>query len=173
MLKKEGGFSMFFSEMLKFKRMSPNAYAPVKGSAGAAGLDLFSAYPYMIPPKGKVVIDTDIQVAPPQGYYCRIAPRSGLARDHFLDIGGGIVMCVYHDFFFRSDCSYILGVVDPDYRGNVRVIVFNFSDQAYQVEKGHKVAQLICTPYIMPTLQECDILDDTIRAGQGFGSSGK
>ena len=73
---------------------------------------LFSAYDYIIPPKGKVLAKTDLQIQLPNGCYGRVAPRSGLAHKHFIDVGAG--------------------VIDQDYRGNVGVILFNFGDQEFK-----------------------------------------
>uniref|UniRef100_A0A8B9GDD9 Deoxyuridine 5'-triphosphate nucleotidohydrolase n=1 Tax=Amazona collaria TaxID=241587 RepID=A0A8B9GDD9_9PSIT len=82
------------------------------GSARAAGYDLYSAYDCDIPPMGKAVVKTDIQVALPSGCYGRVAPRSGLAAKHFIDVGAG--------------------VIDEDYRGNVGVVLFNFGKETFE-----------------------------------------
>jgi len=73
---------------------------------------VFSAYDYTVPSKGKVLAKTDIQIALPHGCYGRIAPRSGLAHKHFIDVGAG--------------------VIDEDYRGNVGVILFNFGEKDFE-----------------------------------------
>jgi dUTP pyrophosphatase len=75
-------------EVLRFVKLTPNAYAPSKGSPEAAGFDLCSAYDYEIQPSGKVLALTDIQIAVPWGCYGRVAPRSGLAHKNFIDVGG-------------------------------------------------------------------------------------
>uniref|UniRef100_A0A2K6SRV1 Deoxyuridine 5'-triphosphate nucleotidohydrolase n=1 Tax=Saimiri boliviensis boliviensis TaxID=39432 RepID=A0A2K6SRV1_SAIBB len=79
---------------LPFARLSEHATAPT-------GYDLYSAYDYTIPPMEKALVKTDIQIALPSGCYGRVAPRSGLAEKHFIDVGAG--------------------VIDEDYRGNVGV----------------------------------------------------
>lgn len=76
-------------------------------------LYVYSAYDYTITARGKVLVKTDIQIELPSGCYGRVAPRSGLAHKHFLDVGAG--------------------VIDEDYRGNVGVILFNFNDTDYEV----------------------------------------
>lgn len=96
----------------KVKKLSPNATIPTRGSNKAAGYDLSSAYEYTIPAKGKLLCKTDIAIAIPSGHYGRIAPRSGLAHRNFIDVGAG--------------------VIDEDYRGNVGVIIFNFSDEDFK-----------------------------------------
>uniref|UniRef100_A0A2K6FSX1 Deoxyuridine 5'-triphosphate nucleotidohydrolase n=1 Tax=Propithecus coquereli TaxID=379532 RepID=A0A2K6FSX1_PROCO len=84
---------------LRFARLSEHTTAPTRGSARAAGYNLYSAYDYTIPPMEKTVVKIDIQIALPAGCYGRVAPCSGLAAKHFIDVGAG--------------------VIDEDYRGNV------------------------------------------------------
>ena len=139
--------------VLKFAKLSKNATSPSRGSKLAAGFDLYSAYEYVIPSRGKVLVKTDIQIELPDGCYGRVAPRSGLAHKHFIDVGAG--------------------VIDQDYRGNVGVILFNFGDTDYQVNKGDRIAQLICEKICLPTLQEKETLNETERGEGGFGSSGQ
>ncbi|XP_078286049.1 deoxyuridine 5'-triphosphate nucleotidohydrolase, mitochondrial isoform X2 [Rhinoraja longicauda] len=73
--------------VLKFAKLSENAQRPTRGSERAAGYDLYSAYDYVILPQDKIVVKTDIQIALPSGFYGRVAPRSGLAAKHFIDVG--------------------------------------------------------------------------------------
>ncbi|XP_021262989.1 deoxyuridine 5'-triphosphate nucleotidohydrolase, mitochondrial isoform X2 [Numida meleagris] len=141
------------SARLRFTKLSENACAPSKGSARAAGYDLYSAYDYVIPPMEKAVVKTDIQIALPSGCYGRVAPRSGLAAKHFIDVGAG--------------------VIDEDYRGNIGVVLFNFGKETFEVKKGDRIAQLICERIFYPELEEVQALDDTERGEGGFGSTGK
>ncbi|XP_041750516.1 deoxyuridine 5'-triphosphate nucleotidohydrolase isoform X2 [Coregonus clupeaformis] len=138
--------------VLKFSKLSEHATAPTRGSAKAAGYDLFSAYDYSIGPMDKAIVKTDIQIAVPSGCYGRVAPRSGLAAKHFIDVGAG--------------------VVDEDYRGNVGVVLFNFSKETFEVKRGDRVAQLVCERICYPDLQELKTLDETERGSGGFGSTG-
>ncbi|KAF0880466.1 DUT protein, partial [Crocuta crocuta] len=138
---------------LRFVRLSEHATAPTKGSARAAGYDLYSAYDYTVPPMEKALVKTDIQIALPSGCYGRIAPRSGLAAKHFIDVGAG--------------------VIDEDYRGNVGVVLFNFGKEKFEVKKGDRIAQLICERIFYPEIEEVQVLDDTERGSGGFGSTGK
>ncbi|NWU78182.1 DUT protein, partial [Onychorhynchus coronatus] len=138
---------------LRFTKLSENAFAPSRGSARAAGYDLYSAYDCVIPPMEKAVVKTDIQIALPSGCYGRVAPRSGLAAKHFIDVGAG--------------------VIDEDYRGNVGVVLFNFGKETFEVKKGDRIAQLICERIYYPELEEVEALDDTDRGEGGFGSTGK
>ncbi|XP_006736865.1 deoxyuridine 5'-triphosphate nucleotidohydrolase, mitochondrial isoform X3 [Leptonychotes weddellii] len=141
------------SMRLRFVRLSEHATAPTKGSARAAGYDLYSAYDYTLPPMEKALVKTDIQVALPSGCYGRVAPRSGLAAKYFIDVGAG--------------------VIDEDYRGNVGVVLFNFGKEKFQVKKGDRIAQLICERIFYPEIEEVQVLDDTERGSGGFGSTGK
>ncbi|XP_072409345.1 deoxyuridine 5'-triphosphate nucleotidohydrolase-like isoform X1 [Chiloscyllium punctatum] len=140
-------------QRLRFARLSDNARPPSRGSERAAGFDLYSAYDYVIPAQGKAVVKTDIQIAVPHGFYGRVAPRSGLAAKHFIDVGAG--------------------VIDEDYRGNVGVVLFNFGKEDFEVKKGDRIAQLICERICYPELEELKSLDETERGAGGFGSTGK
>ncbi|XP_030434294.1 deoxyuridine 5'-triphosphate nucleotidohydrolase, mitochondrial isoform X1 [Gopherus evgoodei] len=138
---------------LRFAKLSENASAPSRGSARAAGYDLYSAYDYVIPAMEKAIVKTDIQISLPSGCYGRVAPRSGLAAKHFIDVGAG--------------------VIDEDYRGNVGVVLFNFGKEDFEVKKGDRIAQLICERIFYPELEEVQVLDDTERGTGGFGSTGQ
>ncbi|XP_077375498.1 deoxyuridine 5'-triphosphate nucleotidohydrolase, mitochondrial [Festucalex cinctus] len=138
--------------VLRFAKLSEHATTPTRGSTKAAGYDLYSAYDYSIDPMDKAIVKTDIQIAVPHGCYGRVAPRSGLAAKHFIDVGAG--------------------VIDEDYRGNVGVVLFNFSKQTFEVRKGDRVAQLVCERIAYPELVEQETLEDTERGAGGFGSTG-
>lgn len=127
------------SNILRFVKLTNNAHPPTRGSPKAAGFDLYSAYDATVPARERLLILTDIQIQLPEGCYGRIAPRSGLALHHYLDIGGG--------------------VIDQDYRGNVGVIIYNHSDMSFSVSRGDRIAQLICEKIYYPTLKEVKILD--------------
>lgn len=111
-----------------------------------------SAYDYVVPARGKLLVKTDIQIEVPTGCYGRVAPRSGLALKNSIDVGAG--------------------VIDEDYRGNVGVILFNFSEADFEVKKGDRIAQLICERIAYPNLVEVDSLTETARGEGGFGSTG-
>lgn len=117
------------AQSLTVKLLTEHAIAPKRGSAGAAGYDLArcvpfneatselyrSAYDYTIAPKGRLAIKTDVAMALPEGTYGRVAPRSGLAVNSGIDVGGG--------------------VIDSDYRGPVSVVLFNHGDTEFQGER--------------------------------------
>jgi len=139
-------------EILRFVRLTPSAYPPVYGSEGAAGADLCASDNCSVPAKGKLLVPTGLQIACPTGHYARIAPRSGLASKLFIDVGAG--------------------VVDEDYRGEVKVLLFNFSDTDFEVKKGDRIAQLICEKYAHVDIEEATSLEETVRGSGGFGSTG-
>ncbi|KAM0836539.1 hypothetical protein ACQ4PT_062265 [Festuca glaucescens] len=140
--------------LLKVKRLSPNAVLPSRGSAHAAGYDLSSAVKAVIPARGRALVATDLSVAVavPEGTYARIAPPSGLAWKHGIDVGAG--------------------VVDADYRGPVGVLLFNHSDADFAVRPGDRVAQMVVERVAAPEVAEVDDLDATVRGDGGFGSTG-
>jgi dUTP pyrophosphatase len=137
---------------LYVKKLSTSAVIPVRGSAGAAGYDLFSAYKCTVKARGKELVKTDLSIAVPEGTYGRIAPRSGLAWKNSIDVGAG--------------------VVDADYRGNIGIILFNHSDVDFEIIPGDRVAQLILERIAIAEVSEVDDLDCTSRGAGGFGSSG-
>jgi dUTP diphosphatase len=138
---------------LRVKKLSETAILPSRQSKGAIGYDLYSDQGYIIPAHGKALIQTNIAVKIPDGMYGRIAPRSSLAHKHFIDIGAG--------------------VIDPDYRGPIGVIMFNLSDEDFHVVYGDRIAQLILEYAGTPGVLEVDELDETDRGEGGFGSTGK
>ena len=97
---------------LRVQRLSANAQLPIRGSKHAAGYDLCSAKACTIPAGGRLVVPTDLSIAVPEGTYGRVAPRSGLAVKHGIDVGAG--------------------VIDQDYRGPVGVVLFNFGEHPFE-----------------------------------------
>ena len=138
--------------VLRFVKLTANALTPTKASPKAAGFDLKSAYEATVPARGNEVIKTDLQIKLPPGCYGRIAPRSGLALQHHISVGAG--------------------VVDEHYRGNLCVILFNHSEKPFNVSRGDRIAQLICELIIYPKLEEVNELDDAKFGKGGFGSAG-
>lgn len=111
-----------------------------------------SAVDTVVPAKGRAIVPTDLSIAIPQGTYGRVAPRSGLAVKHFIDVGAG--------------------VVDADYRGPLGVVLFNFGEQDFVVKRGDRIAQLVLERIMMSDIVEVDDLDGTLRGSGGFGSTG-
>lgn len=137
---------------LRVKKLAPEAVVPSRGSEHSAGYDLSSAYQAIVPARGKALVKTELSIAIPEGTYARIAPRSGLAWKHSIDVGAG--------------------VIDYDYRGPVSVILFNYSDTDFHIKEGDRIAQLILEKIATPEVLEVDSLDSTERGAGGFGSTG-
>jgi dUTP pyrophosphatase len=138
---------------LQVTLLSSKAKAPTRGSAFAAGYDLYSTTDVVIKAHDRAVVPTDIAIAVPPGTYGRIAPRSGLAVKHGIQTGAG--------------------VIDADYRGEVRVLLFNHSNEDYKIESGDRICQLVLESIINPPIEVVEALDDTERGQGGFGSTGK
>ncbi|KAF9620346.1 hypothetical protein IFM89_011081 [Coptis chinensis] len=147
-----GGSSHVFVPFLKVKKLSENAILPSRGSSLSAGYDLSSAVETKVPARGKALVPTDLSIAIPEGTYARIAPRSGLAWKHSINVGAG--------------------VIDADYRGPVGVILFNHSDVDFEVKTGDRIAQMILEKIVTPEVFEVEDLDSTVRGVGGFGSTG-
>ncbi|KAL7912121.1 dUTP diphosphatase [Trichoderma velutinum] len=138
---------------LQVKKLSPQARLPTRGSAFAAGYDLYASRDAVLPARGKGLVDTDISIATPAGTYGRIAPRSGLASKHFIDTGAG--------------------VIDADYRGPVKVLLFNHAETDYEIKEGDRIAQLVLERIVTPEVVEVEVLEESVRGAGGFGSTGK
>ena len=136
---------------LNYEKLSDRAKAPKRATPGSIGLDLFTPTDVFIPANQQVLIHTDLVLVPTQGHYICIASKSGLALKYGLTIEGG--------------------VVDPDYRGNVGVLLRNNSDEAQILEWGEAMAQVIMEKAAMPEVVEMKIAKDTQRGTGGFGST--
>ena len=140
---------------LNVTKLDPRATLPARSTPGAVGYDLFSLDNYVVLPGRRVVVSTGISVQLPPGCYGRIAPRSGLAVKHGLDT--------------------LAGVVDPDYTGEVKVVLQNLDPVLpFVIRPGYRIAQLILeqcmTPDVFEVPSECTQLTD--RGAGGFGSTG-
>ena len=142
-------------ESLKIVRLTPNAYLPLKGTPYAAGYDLFSIVDTVVQPGRRTVVSTGIQIELPPNVYGRIAPRSGLSVKHGIQIGAG--------------------VIDPDYRGEIKVVLFNHDDKPFYIKPGYRIAQLVLERFESPSVIDVTgtILSDTKRHEDGFGSTGQ
>mmetsp|Transcript_7486 Transcript_7486/g.21168 ORF Transcript_7486/g.21168 Transcript_7486/m.21168 type:complete len:180 (-) Transcript_7486:107-646(-) len=137
---------------LQVKRLRPDAILPTRGSPLSAGYDLHAADATTVPARGKALVSTGLAVKCPEGSYGRIAPRSGLAWKNHVDVGAG--------------------VVDADYRGEVRVVLFNHAAEDLEINAGDRIAQLVLERILMLPLEEVEDLDATDRGAGGFGSTG-
>lgn len=139
-------------ETLSFKSLDRRATLPTRGSAHAAGLDLYSIETVRMAPGQRVVARTGLSVAIPEGYYGRVAPRSGLATKQGLDV--------------------LAGVIDADYRGEIGVLLLNTGGETIELPAQSKVCQLIIEKIITPEAVWAEELSDTARGSGGFGSTG-
>lgn len=118
-----------------------------------AGADIRSSEDVVVPPLGRAVVPTGVRMKIPEGYYGRIAPRSGLAHKYGIDV--------------------LAGVVDSSYRGEIKVILHNTDkNEEFRVFAGDRIAQLIVEKHYNFDFFEVEELDSTERGAAGFGSSG-
>ena len=139
------------------KKLHPDALLPTYGSAAAAGADLYACLdaPVTIEPGQTAFIPTGLALEVPQGCAGLIYARSGLACKKGLAPANKV------------------GVVDSDYRGEVKIALHNHGTQPQIVGPGERVAQFIITPVLTPAYEEVEELSDTARGAGGFGSTGK
>lgn len=137
---------------ISVKKLRPDAIIPTRGSKDAAGLDLYSIDYITIPAGGRVLVPTGISISIPRNTYFRIAPRSGLA--------------------YKSGVDVLAGVIDSDYRGEIKVLLVNLSKELFSIAKGDRIAQGILELIQIPDVIEVESLDDTDRGAGGFGSTG-
>lgn len=134
------------------KRLVPQAILPKRASPGDAGYDLSACVAMDVAPGDYRVVPTGLAIAVPEGTYGRVAPRSGLAAKRGITTGAG--------------------VVDSSYRGEVGVVLFNHGSEAFRIEVGDRIAQLILEKIETLPVVEVDELDSTHRGEGGFGSTG-
>ncbi|MCR4674443.1 MAG: dUTP diphosphatase [Lachnospiraceae bacterium] len=139
------------------KKLTDTAKIPERGSAYAAGYDLFAdlSEPVEIKPHETLLIGTGIATAIPEGYFGGVFARSGLSMKEGLR---------------PANC---VGVVDSDYRGEIKVSLHNDSEITRRVEPLQKIAQLVIMPFLSVEFKEAEELDSTERGAGGFGSTGK
>ena len=139
---------------IRFKKLNPDAVAPVQGTPGSAGYDL-TALTVSEDPTGLPVIHygTGIAVEIPKGYAGFIFPRSSCYK-------------------FGMDLTNCVGVIDSDYRGEFIVALHNHGTTAQTVTKGERIAQLVIAPYLRADYEVVDELNETERGAGGFGSTG-
>lgn len=132
--------------------------APEYATPGAAGMDLVAAVPaaepMKIPPRERAAVPTGLAFAIPQGFEGQVRPRSGLA----LKSGVTVLNAP--------------GTIDSDYRGEVKVILVNTSDEVFEIARGMRIAQIVFARVEQMKLQEVQSLDETARGSGGFGSTG-
>ena len=144
-------------DAIRVKKLKNGAIMPTYGSADAAGADLYACLdaPVTILPGQTVFIPTGLAMEIPKGFAGLIYARSGLACKRGLAPANKV------------------GVVDSDYRGEFMIVLHNHSAEAQTIANGERIAQLVITPVFTPGFTEVDALNDTVRSGGGFGSTGK
>lgn len=141
--------------IIRFIKSRPEAMVPSRESDQAAGYDLTSIEGLTIQPMSRALVHTGICVAIPKGHHLEIRPRSGLALKHGITV-------------LNSP-----GTIDPDYRGEIMVILFNASDVPFDVHKGDRIAQAVVMSHGEADWCEVSGFDTTSRGTCGFGSTGR
>jgi len=134
--------------------LEAGAVRPEYRSEGAAGLDLCANADVALQPLERKLVPTGVRVSIPLGYEGQVRPRSGLAIKHGLSLVNSP------------------GTIDSDYRGEISLILVNLGQEAVDLKRGERVAQLVICPIARAELQLVDILDETHRGEGGFGSTG-
>ncbi len=144
-------------DCIRVKKLSEKAILPTYGSTQAAGADLYACLdtPVTILPGDTAWITTGIALEVPQGCAGLIYARSSMGTKRGLAPANKV------------------GVVDSDYRGEIRVVLLNHGKEPQTVEHGERIAQFVITPVLTPAYEETEELSDTCRGTGGFGSTGK
>jgi len=138
--------------MFQVKKLVSHAVVPKRATEGSAGLDISSSVDMIIPPHKWLAVSTGISIMVPKNCYARLAPRSGLAFKYGIQVGAG--------------------VIDSDYTGEIKVILFNHGDDDFIIKTGDRIAQLIFEKIKTDNFHEVDELVKTERGEGGFGSTG-
>ena len=139
------------------KRLDPSVELPDYKTTGASGMDLmvFLEQPIKLKPNSSCIVPTGLSIAFSEDYEIQIRPRSGLAAKYDITV------------------LNTPGTIDSDYRGEIKIILFNHSNKEFIINNRDRIAQMILMPVIKMNLEEADDLPDTIRGKGGFGSTGK
>jgi len=135
------------------QKLTPDAIVPSYAQAGDIGMDISSNVDVIIPAKSRIIVSTGFAMALPDGYAGLIWDRSGMSAKHGITTMGG--------------------VIDPNYRGEWCVILYNTTDQDYQIHKGDRIAQVIIQRVDQMPCEVVAKLPATNRGANGFGSSGR
>ena len=139
------------------KKLDPAVKLPAYKSSGASGMDLmaFIKEPINVKSKTSSLIPTGLSVAFSEDYEIQIRPRSGLAAKNNISV------------------LNTPGTIDSDYRGEIKVIIYNHGNNDFIINNGDRIAQMILTPIVKMELEKTNDLPETIRGKSGFGSTGK
>lgn len=144
---------------VKFK-LEPGATAPIKATDGSVGYDLFVYGSHCIYP-GRNAVRTGLSIQLPEGYEATVRPRSGCSLKGIPD-----------EYNMRHNADALLGTIDTDYRGEVKLIVLNHEEEPFFLSDGQRIAQLVISPVFTGEVEMVDNLDDTERGEGGFNSTG-
>lgn len=141
---------------VRIKRLAHGAgmSLPAYASDGAAGMDVCSAEDVELAPGARHAVASGFAVAIPEGYEIQVRPRSGLAFKHGISVPNAP------------------GTIDSDYRGELKVLLINHGTDAFSIQRGDRIAQLVIAPVTRASFEEVDDLDETARGEGGFGSTG-
>ena len=139
------------------KKLNPSVQLPIYKTNGASGMDLMANIEKTIDlkPGKSCLVPTGLSVAFPEEYEIQIRPRSGLAAKNNISV------------------LNTPGTIDSDYRGEIKIILFNHGNENFTINNNDRVAQMVLTPIIKMELEETNQLPETIRGKGGFGSTGK
>ena len=139
------------------KKLNPEVELPVYKTNGASGMDLmaFIEEPVRIAPNSSYLVPTGLSVAFSKDYEIQIRPRSGLAAKNGITV------------------LNTPGTIDSDYRGEIKIILFNHGSEDFLINNKDRIAQMVLTPVAKMELEETDNLPNTLRGEGGFGSTGK
>ena len=142
---------------LQVKLLRPDARPPERTRPGDAGYDLRCIEPFALAPGERRLVPTGVAIALPTGVAGLVVPRSGLAIEHGISVVNGP------------------GLVDPNYRGELRVILVNLGAERFEAAAGDRIAQLLLVPFVTPDVSVVDQLPPSPdgRGENGFGSSGR
>jgi dUTP pyrophosphatase len=127
---------------------------PAYATEGAAGMDVLAAEDVILASGARHAVATGLAVAIPRGFEIQVRPRSGLALKHGVTVPN------------------TPGTIDSDYRGELKVILINHGEAAFEIRRGDRIAQLVLAPVVQATWLKVDELDETARGEGGFGSTG-
>ena len=139
------------------KKLASSVQLPTYKTSGASGMDLmaFIAEPIILKPQSSCLVPTGISVAFSEEFEIQIRPRSGLAAKNNISV------------------LNTPGTIDSDYRGEIKVIIFNHGNKEFTINNHDRIAQMILTPVVKMEFEEIESLPETIRGEGGFGSTGK
>jgi dUTP pyrophosphatase len=141
---------------LEIQTLPHSRGVPAYATEHSAGMDLMAAIigDIILAPMERVLVPTGFIMALPEGYEAQIRPRSGLAYKNGVTVLNAP------------------GTIDADYRGEVKVLLVNLSNEPFTISAGMRIAQMVIAPYTKVSLQQVDVVSETVRGTGGFGSTG-